>query len=120
MARELKITKAYKSELYDSDTDAECVTEKVVDVTEDCPRASKEDRCVFLYTRRVGRGRIIQMTRPYKGKEYTGRHIHFFVDELEREMDVAPRDDTFGSWARQLGLSKPALCSLIEAHAPTA
>ena len=119
MARELKITKAYNPGLYDSDTNGDCVTEKVVDVTEDCPRGSNEDRCVFLYTR-AKRGRIVQMARPNKGEKYTGMRIHFFVDELEREMHVAPRDDTFGSWASQLGLSKPALRSLIEAHAPAA
>ncbi len=117
MARELKITQAYKSGLCDSDTTESCVTEKVVDVTEDCPRGSNKDRCIFLYTRSK-RGRIIQMARPYEGEEYVGAHIHFFVDELEHEMHVAPRDDTFGSWASQLGFSKPALRSLIEEHAP--
>ena len=119
MARELKVSKAYKPGLYDSDTGADCLIEKVVNVTEDCPRASNEDRCVFLYTR-AKRGRIVQMARLYKDKKYMGMHIHFFVDELDREMHVAPRDDTFGSWASQLGLSKPALRSLIEAHAPAA
>ena len=115
MARELKITKVYKSGLYDSDTSEDCVTRKVVDVTEDCPRASNKDRCIFLYTR-AKRGRIVQMARPYKGEKYMGMHIHFFVDELEREMHVRPCDDTFGSWASQLGLSKLALRSLIEEH----
>jgi len=117
MAKELKITKAYKPGLYDSATGESCVTEKVVDVTEDCPRASDKDRCVFLYTR-AKRGRIVQMARPYKDEKYMGMHIHFFVDELDHEMHVAPRDDTFGSLASQLGFSKPALRSLIEAHAP--
>ncbi len=119
MARELKITKAYNLGLYDSATGESCVTEKVVEITEDCPKANKNDRCVFLYTR-AKRGRIVQITRPYKGEKYMGIHIHFFVDELDREMRVAPRDDTFGSWANQLGLEKSALRSLIEAHAPAA
>lgn len=117
MAKEIGITKVYNSGLYDSDTGESCVTEKVVDVTEDCPRASNKDRCVFLYTR-AKRGRIVQMARPYKDEEYMGTHIHFFVDELEYEIHVAPCDDTFGSWANELGLEKGALHSLIEAHTP--
>lgn len=119
MARKLKITREYDTGLYDPDTRASCVVEKVVDVTKDCPRTSK-GKCIFVYTRARRGGRIIQMARPYRGEKYKGRHIHFFIAELESEMRAAPRDDTFGGWASQLGLSKSALRSLIEAHAPAA
>lgn len=119
MARKLKITTAYNSGLYDSDTSAKCVTEKVIDVTEDCPRASNKDRSIFIYTR-TKRGRIVQMAFLHKGEKYIDMDIYFFVDELEREMHGAPLDNNFGWWANELGLSKSALRSLIEANAPAA
>ena len=110
-------TEGYCAGLYDTVTGKSCVTERVVDVTEDCPGASKKERAIFLYTRDRN-GRIIQMSRPYEGEKHMGSHIHFHVDQLEREMTVAPRDDTFGSWATELGLDKMALRRLIETHAP--
>jgi hypothetical protein len=119
MAKELKILKEHNPTLHDSATGMSCITEKVVDVTEDCPNASEKKRVVFLYTRDRN-GRIIQMARPYEGEEYMGVHINFHVDQLEGEMTVAPRDDRFGSWATKLGLDKAALRTLIETHAPTA
>jgi len=117
MAKELKITKAYNPGLFDSDTGRSCLTKKVMDVTEDCPKANKNNRCILLYTK-AKRGRIIQMGRPYKGEKYMGMHIHFFVDELDQQMDVPEHDDTFGSWADRLGLTKSELRLLIRTHAP--
>jgi len=118
MAKSVKINKKeHNPGLYDSDTGASCKTEKVVDITEDCPKASEKERAVLLFTR-AKRGRIVQISRPYEGEAYMGSHIHFFVDELDREMHVAPRDDTFGSQASQIGLTKSALRALIEAQAP--
>ncbi len=105
--------------MYDSATHEACVTEKVVDVTRDCRISSDLDRCLFVYTR-AKRGRIVQITQPYKDEEYSGVHIHFFVDELEHEMHIAPSGDTFGSWANKLGLSKLELRTLIETYAPAA
>ncbi len=118
MAKTL-VTEYYSSGIYDLGTNKSCITEKVVDVTEDCPGASEKERAIFLYTRDRN-GRIIQMTRPYEGEKYGGVHIDFHVDYLEREMNAAPRDDTFGAWAAKLGLDKRALRTLIEAHAPAA
>lgn len=118
MAKLVKINKKeHNSGLYDSDTGKSCEVEKVVDITENCPRAGEKDRAVLLFTR-AKRGRIVQITRPYNGEVYMGSHINFFVDELDREMNMAPRDDTFGSTARRLGLTKFSLRSLIMAHAP--
>ena len=117
MAREIKITEAHNPHLYDSNTGEVCVTEKVVEVTEDCPEA-KNDKCIFLYTR-ANRRQIVQITRPYEGEEYMGMNIHFFIDELKRKMRTASRgDDIFGLLANQLGLSRLELCLLIEANAP--
>ena len=118
MAKTVKINKKdHNSGLYDSATGNDCRTERVVDITKDCPKASEKERAVLLFTR-AERGRIVQITRPYEGEVYMGSHIHFFVEELEHEMRAAPRDDTFGSTANQLGLTKSALRSLIEAHVP--
>lgn len=114
MAREMKVTKAYNSGLHNRDTGERCAAEKVVNVTEDCPKA-KKDRCIFLYTR-TKRGRIVQMKRPFKGEKYSGVRIpvEFFVDELDTQMHTTP----FNSWAGELGLTRRALRELIEKHAP--
>lgn len=118
MAKVLEITKEHDSSLYDRRTDEGCITEKVVDITEDCPGANKKSRAVLLFTR-DSRGRIVQIAQPYEGEVYIGMHIHFFVNELSNELNRAPRDDTFGSTAKQLGLTKLQLISLIKAHMPT-
>jgi len=110
-------TKKHSSGLYDSDSGASCKTEKVVDITEDCPKASEKKRAVLLFTR-AKRGRIVQISRPYDGEVYMGSHNHFFVEELDREINVAPRDDTFGLLADQLGLTKTGFRDLIKAQAP--
>lgn len=117
MAKELKILKVHTTGLYDSDTGRTLKAKKVVNVTDDCPNASKSDRCIFLYCKSK-RGRIIQIIRPYKEEKFMGVSIHFFVDELDEEMNRAERDDTFGSWANQLGLTKSELRLLIRTHAP--
>ena len=118
MAKAIKINKKeHEPGLYDSATGASCKTEKVVDITEDCPKADEKRRAVLLFTR-AQRGHIVQISRPYEGEVYMGSHIHFFVEELDREMRVAPRDDTFGSTANELGLTKSQLRKLIEAQVP--
>lgn len=120
MAKVIKINKRkHKSILYDSETGASCMTEKVVDITEDCPKASRKDQAVLLFTR-AKRGRIVQITRPYKGAVNMGSRIHFFVDELDREMHADQRYNTFGLTANRLGLTKLELRTLIETHAPAA
>ena len=119
MAKALKINKKeHKSDLYDSAAGASCKTEKVVDISEDCPKASKNECAIILLFTRAQRERIVQISRPYKGKVYMGSHIHFFIEELDRVMCVALHDDTFGSTANKLGLTKPQLRKLIEAQVP--
>ena len=106
-----------ESSLRDSDTGAVCVNEKAVEITEDCPGANEKKRAVLVFTR-VKRGSIVQIYRPDKDETYDGKHVHFFVNELEHEMHAPPKFDSFGAWAMELGLTKDALRTLIEAHAP--
>lgn len=113
MAQVLDITYAHNPGLYDRATDQSCEAEKVVDVTDE----AGGKRMIFLFTR-DSNGRIIQMHAPYDGEEIMGSHIHFYVDSLDRQMTVAPRDDTFGSWAKRFGFGKEALRDLIQEHAP--
>lgn len=115
MAREVKDQQ--HPGLYDSDTGVSLKAEKIVDITEDCPKASNKNRALLLFTRAKG-GRIVQITRPYEGEVYMGSHRHFFVDKLDVEMNMVSPDDTFGSTADSLGLTKSDLRSLIEAQAP--
>ena len=117
MSKEIKLTDEHDIGLYDSATGDSIAAEKAVDITEDCPSASERNRAVLLFAR-AKRGRIVQIARPYHGEVYMGSHIHFFIDELDHEMRVSPWDDTFGSTASLLGLTKKALRSLIETNAP--
>ena len=107
----------YDSDLDDLDTGIHCRTEKVVDITENCPNASQKDRVILLFTR-TKRGRIVQISRPYEGEAYRGLHINFFIDELDKELRVAPDDNTFDLTAKNLGLSKWALHAAIEMCIP--
>ena len=103
--------KSHKVSMYDSATDESLKTLKAVDFTEDCRGGlEKGDEARLLFTR-ARRGRIVVI-------EYGPCRIHFFVEELDREMRCAPRDDTFGSTAETLGLKKTELRKLIEQHAP--
>lgn len=117
MARELAVTEKYGLDLSDSATGEICVADKVVDITEDCPKIN-EDQLVLLYLRSKS-GRVVKMVRLSGNKCMRhGMQIHFPMDELDREMDATGDDDTFGQWANWLGLDKSALRSLIEMHAP--
>ena len=103
--------KSHKVSMYDSATDEPLKTLKAVDFTEDCRGGlEKGEKARFLFTR-AKRGRIVVI-------EYEPCRIHFFVEELDREMRCAPRDDTFGSTAETLGLTKVKLRKMIEQHAP--
>lgn len=94
--------------LCDSDTGESLRVLKTVHITGFCPNI-KEGRVMLKFTK-AKRGRIVQIDN----NEFC---IHFFVDELDAEMDA--RDDPFGSAAGRLGLDKMHLRSLIELHAPT-
>jgi hypothetical protein len=110
--QDLPLDPEYSPGLYDSDTGDSLVASKVVDITEDCPTG---ERTILLFTQ-AKRGRIVQVTHPYDGQKYMGANIHFFVDELHREVD--PRDDTFGLTARRAGISRSDFLKLIEDQAP--
>ncbi len=119
MAKVIPVAAVHRCGLYDSVTGKSCVTEKVVDMTDDCRGASAMERCLVLFTR-DHRGRIAQLVRSYEGEECEGVKIHFYLGKLDAEMRATSLNDTFGVWARELGLEKSALRSLIEAHAPVA
>lgn len=103
--------KRYDLGLYDAKTGADLKTLRAVDVSEECPvREWPEDKAIFLFGKAV-RGRLCKMTLG-------GASIHFFVDELEKEMNAAPRDDTFGQWAKWLGHKKANLKIMIQRLAP--
>jgi hypothetical protein len=113
MAQNVKINKReHVPGLYDSDTGKSCKTERVVDITEDCPKANSKKRAILLFTR-ARRGRIVQISRPYDGRVYM-----FFVDELDREMHATPPNNTFRLMAHQLGLTRQELREIIEEQAP--
>ncbi len=107
---ETDMAKPEKIGIQDSATGESLYTLKTVDITKDCPGMQK-GRAELKFTK-AQRGRLVQI-------DY-GAQIHFFVDELDAEMNVAPRDDTFGSTAKRLGLDKMGLRSIIEQHAPAA
>lgn len=110
MAKQVS-ARGYKTDRYDSDTDKSLRTLKAVDFTEDCTTGlEKDEKAVLLFTR-AKRGRIVVI-------KHGAISIHFFVDELDKEMRCAPRDDTFGSTARMLGLKKTELRKMIEQHTP--
>ncbi len=116
MAKMLGVTDEFDFGFYDPATGKDCVTEKVVDVTEDAPNGSETNRFLFLYSRDSSR-RLVKMVNPYEGRTVMGSCILFGLDVLHRELDVAPRNDTFGTWARRMGVTKVKLIGLIERHA---
>lgn len=93
--------------LYDSATSRTIKTAKVVDISKDC-------RCkgssVLVYGKSK-RGLICQIVRGCA-------RIHFFVGELAGEMNVSPGNDTFGSWATEMGITKHTLRELMESNKP--
>ena len=97
------------------------VVEKVVEITEDCPLAIKDgERCVLLFMRVGGRERVVQVCRPYPGKELMGTFIYFGVDDLESWANMKPPNAVFGVWAGELGFTAEGFRALIERHAPPA
>jgi hypothetical protein len=114
MAQVLEITSEHNPRRFDSATDKSCETEKVVDVTDE----AQGKRLIFLFYR-DSKGQLVQMCDPYEGEEIMGSAIDFRVDSLDAQMTVAPRDDTFGSWAKRFNFDKGALRDLIQEHAPS-
>lgn len=110
--RTIEIDGDYTSSLFDSDTMLSLITEKVVDITDDCPTG---ERTILLFTR-AKRGPIVQVCHPYEGHKYFGSHIHFFINELDRNLN--PRDDSFASTAQRAGLSRWAFQQLVERAKP--
>lgn len=117
MAKKLRASR-FDLSLLDSDTDQELKVSKAVDITDHCRLPDKKSRAILLFTQ-AKRGRIVQITITATPGDTNGTHCHFFVDELDKEMHVQPRDDTFGGRVRRLGLkSKKQLLALIDEHVP--
>jgi hypothetical protein len=120
MAKVLKINKkVHRTDLYDSNTGKKCLPEKVVDVTKNCFFLKEGEKVIFIYTRDIKHGRIIQIRFLHEGDEFSNAvHIHFYVDELEFEVKATPMVSSFGLRAERLGLSPSQLRTLIEKYAP--
>lgn len=118
MARIIEDPRTYDTLLRDSATGKDCVTEKAVDVTADCPGLKGGD-CYLLYAR-ARSGRIVQIARRFQGETHFSLRIHYDVADLERMAHASAGHDKFGSWLDELGLSKTALHELIALHAPAA
>jgi hypothetical protein len=93
--------------LYDSATGESLVTRKAVDVTDDCPSG---ERTILLYTQ-AKRGPIVQICNPYEDEPAKmGMHVHFFIDELDRDNEIG---EVFASHASRLGHSAKSLLKLV-------
>ncbi len=108
----------YRTGLIDEDTGAECVTERVVDVSDACRQRKWLDRkCLFIYTR-AKRGKIVVIVRPYPRSDCDGEHIHFFVREIGLK-DMKPFiARSFNQCAKDLRLTPDQLRALIRQHEP--
>ncbi|MCK5511030.1 hypothetical protein KAI65_05860 [Candidatus Parcubacteria bacterium] len=112
MATDLEITSEYA---YGSKG-----IERVIDVTEDCPKATKKRRCIFIYIRDKD-GLMIDITRPYEGKKYKGCHVGFRINKLYGLIEDFTNFDScklFDSCAMDLGLNAFELSVLIEKYIP--
>ena len=58
---------------------------------------------------------IVQITWFKGDNEKSGAHIHFFVDELDKDQNE-PRGGSFGYRCRFLGISQKAMRELINRH----
>lgn len=114
MAKVIEVPKKHKWIIADPDNGESLKTIKAVDITEDCP---ERFRTILVFTK-TKCGRLVQISLPFGDKVFGGMHIHFFVDELETQMDLTPPNDTFGMWAYMMGLSKLELRGIIEENAP--
>lgn len=117
MAKVLKNPEKYASHFYDSDTDEDCLVEKVSDITQDCPEVNKKDRVLLLFTR-AQRGQFVEVGFREKGKKTNHSGVGFWLHMLTREMSGTGHNRSFASTARLLGLTAAQLRDLITTHAP--
>ncbi len=118
MAYQIRVSARHWTGIYDAGAGVYCVTEKVVDITDDChcPNIGKYEKIRLLFTR-TQRGRIVKMVSGSK-RIFKGLNVHFFIDELDEQFNVSEADDVFGRQAKIIGLEKLELRELIELHAP--
>jgi hypothetical protein len=117
MAKKIPNTE-YGLLLYDNDTGESCVTERIVDITEDSPGIEEGRKAILLFTR-VSQGRVVQILHTFPGRKYDGTFVHFFIDKIEiEESPVEKRDLVFQEVAGWFGLTKTRLHALILENAP--
>ena len=119
MAKEITPSREYDSLLYDADTGESCITERIVDITEDCPRID-EGRKALLFFTRVSQGRVVQILHTFSGRKNDGAFVHFFINRIELTEDSAetPRRQVFHETAKKFGLTETRLYELIMEHVP--
>jgi hypothetical protein len=95
--------------LYDSGSlNTESVTaEKVIDVTDICPKAKK----VVIKYAKVTRGRIAQICNWYEAEKDFGSTLHYHINEMTVS-DLA-NDEVFRRTAEGMGAIPPILASVI-------
>jgi len=84
-----------------------CKVEKGVDITDDCPQASGNKRCILLFA--WARKRLIVQVRSFQDNR-----VVYYVDDVER----LSCDENFCSLAKDAGIGVLYLISLIVRHAP--
>ena len=118
MAKVLRVNKdRHRPGIYDSDTGVSCQTEKIVDITEDCPNIKKNERAILLFTRETA-GRIVKIVRADKREISFGTESFFFVENLMHDTQIFRNNFALNYLVELFGITKLQLRSLIEAHVP--
>lgn len=118
MAKNLVVTRRYEFGMFDQRGRPYEIW-SVVDVTEDCPGASEDNRCVFFYAYTKRFEWTVRISQPYKGPKHMGAFRHFFpAQDLNIKLHDVLLSSAFRHCARRLGLSQSDLSMLIEAHRP--
>jgi protein tyrosine phosphatase len=122
MAKELDVSTHFEITLFVNKRKYRYQTEKIMDITGDCPKANKENRFLLLYGRTKGKGRFVQLAQYAQRHENEVNNVdeYFFLNNIDEVMEADIRHDYFGLWADKLGLHKWDLLTIIKKHAPAA
>jgi hypothetical protein len=105
----------YNLGLYDSSNGATIKTAHAVNISD----VTQLKGGAYLFYGKAVRGLLVQIVRPYEPEDITlGAAIHFFVPELDRELNRVPHHNTLKSTAGDLGISGEQLVSLIREYQP--
>ena len=103
--------------LFDPHTGKQCVTKKVVDVTQECPKASEKYPALLIFTK-ITQGRFVQIVRRHKGRICPSPKVLLSIDEPEAVLRTSLPREPLSLAAAELGLSRSNLQFLIKVHAP--